>query len=211
MTDHLLWFHLPCGTIYYYAPTLFIKTPYFCVGDLGSVPGFGRSPGEGKGYPLQYSGLENFMDCIVHGVTKSQTWLSDFHFSLSFLLLIKHQAPAYSHFYVLFFTLNVLSESVIPLHKKSSVCFRRIFHLTLSPMEKKIVKSVSLSVVWNSILCINYRVFWVKMLPQWPSSKESACNAADAGLIPGWGGSPGVGSGNPLQCSCWENPTDRGV
>ena len=41
-------------------------------GDLGSVPGLGRSPGEGQGYPLQYPGLENSMDCIV------QTWLSDF-------------------------------------------------------------------------------------------------------------------------------------
>ena len=50
------------------------------VGDLGSVPGLGRSPGEGKGYPFQYSGLENSMDCIVHGVTKSQTQLSNFHF-----------------------------------------------------------------------------------------------------------------------------------
>ena len=49
------------------------------VGDLGSVPGLGRSPGEGKGYPLQYPGLENSMDCIVHGVTKSQTRLNDFH------------------------------------------------------------------------------------------------------------------------------------
>ena len=34
-------------------------------------PGLGRSPGEGKGYPLQYSGLENSMDCIIHGVAKS--------------------------------------------------------------------------------------------------------------------------------------------
>ena len=41
--------------------------------DLGSIPGLGRSLGEGKGYPLHYSGLENSMDCIVHGVTKSQT------------------------------------------------------------------------------------------------------------------------------------------
>ena len=49
-------------------------------GDLGSIPEFGRSPGEGKGYPLQYSGLENSMDCIVHGVAKSQTRLSKFHF-----------------------------------------------------------------------------------------------------------------------------------
>ena len=50
-------------------------------GDLDSIPGLGRSPGEEKGYPLQYSGLENSMDCIVHGVAKSQTWLSDFHFT----------------------------------------------------------------------------------------------------------------------------------
>ena len=50
--------------------------------DPGSISGLGRSPGEGKGYPLQYSGLENSMDCIVHGVTKSQTQLSDFHFGV---------------------------------------------------------------------------------------------------------------------------------
>ena len=49
------------------------------MGDLDSVPGLGRSPGEGKRYPLQYSGLENSIDCIVHGVSKSQTQLSDFH------------------------------------------------------------------------------------------------------------------------------------
>ena len=57
------------------------------VGDLASIPGLGGSPGGGNGYPLQYSGLENSMDCIVHGVAKSQTQLSDFHFpfqSLSF-------------------------------------------------------------------------------------------------------------------------------
>jgi len=48
------------------------------VGDLDLIPGLGRPPGEGKGYPHQYSGLENSMDCIVHGVTKSRTRLSDF-------------------------------------------------------------------------------------------------------------------------------------
>ena len=48
-------------------------------GDLGSVPGLGRSPGEGKGYPLQYSGLENSLDCIVHEVTKAWTPPSNFH------------------------------------------------------------------------------------------------------------------------------------
>ena len=53
------------------------------VGGLGSIPGLGISPGEGNSYPLQYSGLENAMDCKVHGVAKSQTWLSNFHFFLS--------------------------------------------------------------------------------------------------------------------------------
>ena len=48
--------------------------------DMGSILGLGRSPGEQKGYSLQYSGLENSMDCIVHGVPKSWTGLSNFHF-----------------------------------------------------------------------------------------------------------------------------------
>ena len=42
-------------------------------GDLGSISELGRSPGEGKGFPLQCSGLENAMDCIVHGITESDT------------------------------------------------------------------------------------------------------------------------------------------
>ena len=54
-------------------------------GDLGSIPGLGRSPGEGNGYPLQYSGLENSMDYTVHGVTKSWTQLRDFHFHYGLL------------------------------------------------------------------------------------------------------------------------------
>ena len=56
-------------------------------GDPSSIPGSGRSPGERIGYPLQYSGLENSMDCIVHGVTKSQTQPSNF-----FALLLGRKA-----------------------------------------------------------------------------------------------------------------------
>ena len=56
-------------------------------GDLGLIPGLGRSPGEGKGYTLQYSGPENSMDCIVHGVAKSRTRLSNFHFHFHFTLV----------------------------------------------------------------------------------------------------------------------------
>ena len=56
------------------------------MGDLGLIPGLGRSPGEGNGYPLQCSGLENSMDCIVHGVAKGWTQLSNFHFTHSSLV-----------------------------------------------------------------------------------------------------------------------------
>ena len=51
------------------------------VGDLGSIPELGRSPGEGKGYPLLYTGLE--MDCMVHGVAQSQTQLKQLSSSSS--------------------------------------------------------------------------------------------------------------------------------
>ena len=61
------------------------------MGDLGSIPGLGRSFGEGKGYPLQYSGLENSMDCIGHEVTKSQTQLNDFH--LGTFIIIYSESP----------------------------------------------------------------------------------------------------------------------
>ena len=54
-------------------------------GDLSLIPGLGRSPGEGKDYPLRYSGLENSTECIVHGVAKRRTQLSDFHFHLHVL------------------------------------------------------------------------------------------------------------------------------
>ena len=57
-------------------------------GEPGLIPESGRSAGEGIGYPSQYSGLENSMDCVVHGVTKSRTRLSNFHFHFqSFMIL----------------------------------------------------------------------------------------------------------------------------
>ena len=70
-----------------------VKASACNAGDLGSIPGSGRSPGEGNGNPFQYSCLENPMDggawwATVHGVAKSQTWLSNFtslHKYLSFI------------------------------------------------------------------------------------------------------------------------------
>ena len=50
--------------------------------ETGSIPGLGGSPGDGKGYPLQYSGLENSMDCTIYGVAKSRTRLNKFLLTL---------------------------------------------------------------------------------------------------------------------------------
>jgi len=64
---------------------VFIFVPLLCIvsfPDSSAGPGSGRSPGEGHGYPLQYSGLENSMDYIVHGFAKSQAELSDFTFNV---------------------------------------------------------------------------------------------------------------------------------
>ena len=57
--------------------TQLVKNPPAMWETLGPIPGLGRSPGEWKGYPLQYSGLEDSTDFIVHGVAKSQTRMSD--------------------------------------------------------------------------------------------------------------------------------------
>ena len=56
------------------------------VGDLGSIPGLRRPPAEGKGYPLQYYGLENSRDCIVHGITKNGTLFATFTFKMGLML-----------------------------------------------------------------------------------------------------------------------------
>jgi len=80
-------------------------------GDPGSIPELGRFPGEGKGYPLQYSGLENSKDTIVPGVTKSQTRLSHFHFLLQnpFFFIIKRYYRL-----LLSFGLQVVSDHLQP-------------------------------------------------------------------------------------------------
>ena len=70
ITELELW-SFPCGSAG--------KKSACHVGGLGLIPGLGRFLGEGKGYPLQYSGLENSMDWTVHWKA-CQTWLSDFHF-----------------------------------------------------------------------------------------------------------------------------------
>ena len=70
---------LPCQPLTWFCDSSVDKESTYNAGDLGLIPGLGRSSGEGKNYPLQYSGLENSTDCIIHGVAKSRTRLSDFH------------------------------------------------------------------------------------------------------------------------------------
>ena len=80
-------------------------------GDLGSIPGLKRSHGEGNGYPLQYSGLENSMDCLVHGVTKSWTQLSNFHFHFQ----VCHSFPSKEQVSFNFMAIvTVHSDSIAP-------------------------------------------------------------------------------------------------
>ena len=90
--------------------------------DLGSIPGLVRSPGEGKDYLLQCSGLENSMDCIVHRFAKSQTRLSDFHFFPSHpsgVPMLTSWATSTQEFFVLRLTCitsyKLISFLVLPL------------------------------------------------------------------------------------------------
>ena len=74
----------PCGSVG--------KESACNVGDLGLITGLGRSPGEGKDYPLQYSGLENSTDSIVHGVAKSWRRLNNLHFLFHFSTCLQNRS-----------------------------------------------------------------------------------------------------------------------
>ena len=94
------------------------KVSAYYVGDPASIPGLGRSPGEGNGNPLQYPCLENPTDrgawyATVCGVTKSRTRLSDFTFSLSlFILVVPIYIPTSSH---LFFSTSLPTHYLLSL------------------------------------------------------------------------------------------------
>ena len=102
-------------------------------GDLGSIPRLGRSPGEGNSYPLQYSGLENSVDCIVYGIMKSQTRLSDFHFTcITMCLLISSLLYPSSHLsfvlFILIADINILSPKYFGCYMiNSSISLQSFF------------------------------------------------------------------------------------
>ena len=127
-------------------------------GDLGSIPGLGRSPGEGKGYPLQYSGLENSMDYTFHGVANNWIGLSEFHFNFTPYL-------GFSQFFVILFFFQ--SFFLFAFHFESF--FGHIF------------KSVILSsVLWSPLMSTSKVLFW-----RFPG--VSVVEKQDMGLIPGLG------------------------
>ena len=116
-------------------------------GNLGSIPGLGRSPGEGKGYSLQYSGLENSMDCIVHGVAKSQKRLSDCHFTSYFSHFI---FPSVSEFTVVVIQLLSCVQLFATL---STSAFQASLSFTIS---QSLLKLMSIELMMPSshlILC----------------------------------------------------------
>ena len=80
------------------------------MGNPSLIPGLGRSPGKGNSHPLQYSGLESSVNCIVHGVAKSQAWLSDFHFKKQklALILLNIYWTDYLHEYITYNSRNMI-------------------------------------------------------------------------------------------------------
>ena len=82
-------------------------------GDLGLISGLGRSPGEGKGYPLQYSGLENSMDCIVHGVSCKESDTTE-QLSLHFIMKLVHWDTYFEY-------LNSINENAMLCHRMLSI------------------------------------------------------------------------------------------
>ena len=202
------------------------KESTFNAGDLGSIPGLGRSPGERKGRLLQYSGLENSMHYTVHGVAKSPTRLSDFHFQV-YPLYLWAKATA-------FFALLCVSSvnpafnavptdcSVVPAHRQHP----KLLHLesrtllltqtleflglpgnsagkeyTCNAGDPSSIPELGLSSGERDRLPIPVFLGF----PASSAGKESACNAGDLGLIPGLGRTPGEGNGYLLQYSDLEN------
>ena len=82
--------------------------------------GLGRSPGEEKGSPLQYSGLENSMDCIVHGVTKSWTRLGDVHFT---------QTHTHTHIYIYMYINNYYPRKMFAFYKNGKILIVKVVNI----------------------------------------------------------------------------------
>ena len=135
-------------------------------GDPGLIPGLRRSPGEGKGYPLQCSGLENSMDDIVHGITKSWTRLSHVHFQFSFWSIFFFSHKMHRGQPCFLEAKNKRQNSFIDLTSDSALDFKQ---------EDLLILSFSHLKYWNNnvfplLVCglmkqyKNFEHFWRKLL-----------------------------------------------
>ena len=170
------------------------------MGDLGSIPELGRSPGEGNSYPLQYSGLEKPTDCTVHGVAKSRTRLSDFHF-LSLSPRLISSLPSHSNtFYSILFLLLKHAACSPQSEKHASGISRHPLGRTLRSLRGHWL------LPWLDPACLTGAAWWPRVRN--PPAKRG--DAGDAGSIPRSGRYTGGGNGNPLQYSCLGSPMERG-
>ena len=206
-------------------------------GDPGSIPRSGRSPGEGRGYLLQFSCLENSLDCIVHGGHKESNmteWLSLITFMRQIQggITLNWRILMYQCFLFQIGQKQVMwkpqPSSSLLSHKSNSHlgasdmgCVYSYWNVkarhstdskfsSFSPPHQGFL--ILLPKGWAGVCFLAHGI--MKGLPWWLSGKESVCNAGDAedaSSTPGLGRSPRGGNGNPLLYSCLENPTDRGA
>ena len=134
------------------------------VGDLGSIPGLGRCPGEGKSYPLQYIGLENSMDCIISGSQRVGHRLSDFHPSL---------------------ITNLICIPEIYIQIYIQVYIQWIHESILSSMSQMLPFKASSLIWWRIIIAPAYMLYVYRGLPGGSVVKNLPANAGDVGSIPG--------------------------
>ena len=135
---------LPCGSVG--------KESACNAGDLRSIPGLGRSPGEGNGYPFQYSCLENSMDCIVHRITKSWTRRSNFHFHLGI-----DRAVSPGPCSTLFRAARVLTAAPHSLARlQASSCDKRLVPVALLPSHS----------FWRWNIFGQFGMAWMKRAPR---------------------------------------------
>ena len=176
MTNSLLSF--PCGSAG--------KESTCNAGDLGSIPGLGRSPGEGKGYPLQSSGLENSMD-YIHGVAKSQTWQSNFHFQQPAQCMNLYLAELYETLYF-----NLCRVVCVHLERVSEYVAlkRRTLWGKNCAGEGNHRKWRAKRLLQKAVLESYLKVQRDRHFPGDSDVKESASNAEDPGSIPGSGRPP---------------------
>ena len=110
-----------------------VKASACNVGDPGSIPGSGRSPGEGNSNPLQYSCLENPMDgggwwATVHGVAKSRTRLSDFTFTFSFSIIPSNEYSGLISLWMDWFDILTVQETLKSLLQHYSSIASNLLH-----------------------------------------------------------------------------------